>query len=236
MKLYDENCFNDYLSEYENILKQIQAQYCGTNIEELLKGIIEIKKKFFFNALLSLVNDNLFLWNAKGDCLDLWGVLLGINRYLPIKADSKNYNYFNFKDKNFDKLLFFNKNKPDYFRLDDFGFRKMLLFLLQKQFIFPSIKNTNNFLDKFFSDYGGLSISDTNDMSFITYYFSEEIPVWLNYFLTKRDVLPRPAGVGAIFKVESNYYFGFETDDEEWNETMLGNFYETNFVDWNEID
>ena len=55
------------------IKEQIQAQYRNTNIQELISGIIEIKRKYIYMAIQSLLNDNLSISTAKGVGLDLWG-------------------------------------------------------------------------------------------------------------------------------------------------------------------
>ncbi|EAL7533509.1 DUF2612 domain-containing protein, partial [Campylobacter jejuni] len=94
---------NDLYSEIPN---QIQAQYRDTNIKDLISGIIEIKKKYIFNALKSLYEDNFSLSTAKDIGLDLWGNLLHFNRYIPSES-GQDYNYFNFNKKNFYKLFFY---------------------------------------------------------------------------------------------------------------------------------
>lgn len=216
--------------EYDKILEEIQAQYINTNIKELLKGIIEIKKKYFLNAYFSLIKHNLSLSTAKGDSLDLWGVLLGTNRYIPGEPVGKDYNYFSFNDKTFFQLIFNNPNKPEYSALNDESFREMLLFLLQKFYIKPSIKDVNKFLDNFFQKYGGINIRDSKNMDFVVYYFNKNIPSWLDWFLKNGDILPRPAGVGSNFDIVDWGYFGFETEDEEYNIKNVRNFNNGNFA------
>ena len=81
---------------FDEILEQIQAQYRDTNIKELISGIIEIKRKYIYMAIKSLLNDNLSISTSKGIGLDLWGNLLHLSRYIPSdKGD--NYAYFNGK-------------------------------------------------------------------------------------------------------------------------------------------
>ncbi|HDZ5042730.1 TPA: DUF2612 domain-containing protein [Campylobacter jejuni] len=230
LNLYLESLLKSVLTQYDDIINKIQSQYRHSNVNELIVGIIEIKKKYFINAYISLIRDNLCLATAKGDSLDLWGNLLGTNRYIPSDTDNKDYRYFNFDKKYFKQLIFYDPLRPEYASLRDEDFRLMLLLLMQRQFIFPSVKNSNEFLNSFFKKYGGMQIGDNTDMSFVVYYFKKEIPLWLSYFLQYRDILPRPAGVGYNFKTDENYYFGFETDNKEWNETYLGNFYHTNFI------
>lgn len=196
---------------YTEIPNQIQAQYRDTNIKDLISGIIEIKKKYIFNALKSLYEDNFSLSTAKGIGLDLWGNLLHFNRYIPSES-GQDYNYFNFNKKNFYKLFFYDYNKPNYDKLDDIYFKQILLLIYQGMYIFPSIPSLNVFTQETFSQYGKVVIRDTTDMSYEVLVFESKIPLWLKFVFSKFDVFPRPAGVG--FKViERNLRrFGFAPD------------------------
>ena len=77
----------DYTKQFDDIIAQIQAQYKGSNVAKLIEGIIEIKKKGVLRAYQSLIDDCLNLSTAKGDALDLWGYILGINRYVPRESN-----------------------------------------------------------------------------------------------------------------------------------------------------
>lgn len=196
---------------YSEIPNQIQAQYRDTNIKDLISGIIEIKKKYIFNALKSLYEDNFSLSTAKGIGLDLWGNLLHFNRYIPSES-GQDYNYFNFNKKNFYKLFFYDYNKPNYAKLDDIYFKQILLLIYQGMYIFPSIPSLNVFTQETFSQYGKVVVKDTTDMSYQVFVFSSQIPLWLKFVFSNFDVFPRPAGVG--FKVIERILrrFGFAPD------------------------
>ncbi|HED4927763.1 TPA: DUF2612 domain-containing protein, partial [Campylobacter jejuni] len=155
---------------YSEIPNQIQAQYRYTNIKDLISGIIEIKKKYIFNALKSLYEDNFSLSTAKGIGLDLWGNLLHFNRYIPSES-GQDYNYFNFNKKNFYKLFFYDYNKPNYAKLDDIYFKQILLLIYQGMYIFPSIPNLNVFTQETLSQYGKVVVRDTTDMSYQVFFF-----------------------------------------------------------------
>ena len=118
---------------FSDIKEQIQAQYRNTNIQELISGIIEIKRKYIYMAIQSLLNDNLSISTAQGVGLDLWGNLLHLSRYIPSdKGD--NYTYFNFNAKNFKSnggLIFYNANRPNYGVLEDLYYRQPLLIIYQ---------------------------------------------------------------------------------------------------------
>lgn len=214
--------------DFNFIADDIQSQYKNTNIEELIKGIVEIKNKYLFNAYKSLVNDNISLSTAKGVGLDLWGFLIDLNRYIPTDK-SEEYNYFNFNSKNFNKLIFLNKNKPGYSSLKDSEFREMLLLKFQGYFIFPSVPYVNEFVNSVFKKYGNVVVRDTNDMSYQIYTFNSKIPSWLFYVLSIYDILPRPAGIYFKIIQKELMLFGFGPDKKR--ERFEYNFFNfsTNF-------
>ena len=202
------------MKQFETIISEIQAQYRDTNISELIKGIIEIKKKYILGAIYSLVNDNLSISSAKGIGLDLWGNLLHLSRFIPSESGD-NYAYFNFNDKNFKSnggLIFYNKNRPNYSELDDIYYRQLLLIIYQSYFLNSSIPTLNQFTLESLADYGSVYVRDTTDMSYQIYIFNNKIPPWLNYMMTNYDILPRPAGVGSKIIERDIRRFGFGAD------------------------
>lgn len=220
------------MKQFEQIISQIQAQYRDTNISELIKGIIEIKKKYILGAMNSLVNDNLSISSAKGVGLDLWGNLLHLSRYIP-SDKGENYAYFNFNDKNFKTnggLIFYNKNRPNYGKLDDIYYRQLLLIIYQSYFLNSSIPTLNQFTLESLADYGSVYVRDTTDMSYQIYIFNNKIPAWLNYMMTNYDILPRPAGVGSKIIERDIRRFGFGADKPiNAPRYALFSFYRTNF-------
>lgn len=182
-------------SLYNELIDAVQAQYKGTNINALLNGILEIKKKYIYNAYKSLIQDNFNLLTAKDDGLDLWARILNFTRYVNIKSE-KVYNKFNFYECNFYNLNFYSDEVLEYTRLDDEQLRKILVILYQGQFIYPSIENVNTFANKLLNEYGEVRVKDSQDMSFITYIINNELPDWLTWIFENYDILPRPAGVG----------------------------------------
>lgn len=216
----------------EEVISDIQAQYRDTNIEELIKGIINIQIKYIFNAYKSLVNDNLSLKTAKEGGLDLWGQLLHISRYLPSDdTTAKGYTYFNFNRKNFNSgLLFYNKNNPDYIALADEYYRQVLLIMLQNMNVFPSIPQVNVFALDAFSNYGQVYVKDSTDMSYQVYVFNTQLPDWLKFMFSNYDILPRPAGVGVKVEERILRRFGFGADKPyKPQEYKFWNFNDKNF-------
>ena len=217
---------------FDEILWQIQAQYRDTNIKELISGIIEIKKRYVFLAMKSLLNDNLSISTAKGVGLDLWGNLLHLSRFIPQDED-ENYAYFNFNSKNFKTnggLIFYNKNRPDYGELDDIYYKQLLLIIYQSYFLNSSITTLNQYTLESLADYGDVYVRDTTDMSYQIFIFDNKIPAWLNYMMNNYDILPRPAGVGAKIIERDMRRFGFGADKPFYKARYnLFNFNKKNF-------
>ena len=221
---------------YQVAPNDVQAQYREGNINTLIQGISDIKKLFLENGFLSLKNDNLNITTAKGDALDMWGLLLKFYRHIPNDDNpSSGVNYFNFNDKQFINLQFYNPNAPDYGRLTDDIFRRFLVLIYQGMFVTNNIPNMNRFINEFFAEYDNIIIRDTLDMSFIVYIFEGgNMPTWLKWILSNYDILPRPAGVGAGFmELQSAKRFGFipENNTDEWYFENIGAFDGTNFAE-----
>ena len=220
---------------FGEIKEQIQAQYRNTNIQELISGIIEIKRKYIYMAIQSLLNDNLSISTAKGVGLDLWGNLLHLSRYIPSdKGD--NYAYFSFNAKNFKTnggLIFYNANKPTYGVLEDLYYRQLLLIVYQGYFLNSSIPKLTLFAKDAFSSYGDfLCVRDNLTMDWQIYVFNSKIPAWLNFMMTNYDILPRPAGVGTKLQERIVRRFGFGVENEafkEWADKNISAFYYSNF-------
>ena len=219
---------------FDEILEQIQAQYRDTNIKELISGIIEIKRKYIYMAIKSLLNDNLSISTAKGIGLDLWGNLLHLSRFIPSEQDN-NYAYFNFNSKNFKTnggLIFYNANRPNYGTLDDLYYRQILLIVYQGYFLNSSIPTLNQFTLESLADYGSVYVRDSTDMSYQVYLFNSQIPPWLNFMMANYDILPRPAGVGAKLQERIVRRFGFGIENEaykEWADKNITAFYYSSF-------
>ena len=188
----------DYTKQFDDIIAQIQAQYKGSNVAKLIEGIIEIKKRGVLRAYKSLIDDCLNLSTAKGDALDLWGYILGINRYVPrdaTKADG-DYNWWCFNQENFKELIFLQVRDHLYHRLEDDDFRNLLLLFLQRQYIFASPPEAQSLIDDYIGGkYGELNIRDTQKMSMQAEFSFNDYPVWMRWYILLKDIIPRPAGV-----------------------------------------
>lgn len=220
---------------YDVAPADIQAQFRGGNIEQFIKGVSEIKKKYLQNAFNSLKNDNMNITTAKQDALDLWGNLLGFYRYIPRDDNPADaVRYFNFNDKVFKRLQFLNPNKPNYGTLPDDLYRRFLSLIYQGMFVVNTVPNINQFINSFFSEYDKIVVRDSLDMSYVVYVFVENSPMpeWLKWILSNYDILPRPAGVGSSFESYAKLRrFGFapKTDISPFFYENIGAFNGTNF-------
>ena len=220
---------------FSEIKEQIQAQYRDTNIQELISGIIEIKRKYIYMAIQSLLNDNLSISTAQGVGLDLWGNLLHLSRYIP-SDKGNNWAYFNFNAKNFKSnggLIFYNANKPTYGVLEDLYYRQLLLIVYQGYFLNSSIPKLTLFAKDAFNSYGDfLCVRDNLTMDWQIYVFNSKIPAWLNFMMANYDILPRPAGVGAkvMQRIVRRFGFGVENPKyKEWGDRNISGFYFSSF-------
>jgi len=215
----------------------VQAQYRGTNIEGMVRGVADIRKKYLGNAIRSLFEHNINITTAKEDGLDLWGYLLHFSRCIPQDTDPiADVNYFNFNEKNFRRMQFYNPLAPNYGRLTDDVFRRFLILLYQGMFVVNTIPNINKFINEALGNVGAdkIEVRDTFDMSYQTYVFYNNgtLPAWLKWILNNYDVLPRPAGVGATYiDRQPVRRFGFAPDGttDQWYYDNIGAFGNTNF-------
>lgn len=211
---------------YDDI--RIQSQYQNTNIESLLNGIKEIRINFIVKALESAISEVFNLETMSGDALDMWGRLLDFSRYVPISSEGVGFRNLSFYDRNFFLAKFFDAADIKYAELSDPSYRKVLQLLWRARNVSATLRN-NTKLAKITLD-ADIITGDSMNMEFITYYFRDQIPNWLNNILTKYDILPRPAGVGLKFVSAFYRIFGFETDSFDYNREYLANFFNAQFV------
>lgn len=209
---------------------KIQSQYSNTNIAELLNGIKEIRKKFILRALESAVNEVFNLQTASGDALDMWGRLLNFSRFVLIAKETGNESFknLNFYERNFFLAKFFDEADKQFVELRDYSYRELLQMLWWSRNSLATLRDSSELARLVFK--ADIITGDSQNMEYITYFFKNEIPQWLNNILTNYDVLPRPAGVGSRFV--SAYYkiFGFQTDNFDYNREKLTNFFNAQFV------
>lgn len=211
---------------YDDI--RIQSQYQNTNIEALLNGIKEIRINFIVKALESAISEVFNFETMSGDALDMWGRLLDFSRHIPVSSDSGAFKNFSFYQRNFHIAKFFDKEDTKYSELTDTSYRSVLKLLWRSRNISATLRN-NSELAKIALG-ADIITGDSMDMQYITYFFKEQMPLWLNNILTTYDILPRPAGVGSNYVSAFYRIFGFKTDSADYNREYLGNFFNAQFA------
>lgn len=210
---------------------QMQMQYSGTNIEELLRGIASVRGIYKRQAVDAFKNDVRNLKTAIGDSLDLWGRLLGFSRYLPVTFDDPNgeYRQWNFYDSYFNRLQFGRTEYASYARLPDPEYRFILLLLLQGRNSNMTIKNLNELAQDAFSEIGiNCAVFDNFEMKSLSYVTDDIPPLWVSFTIRKYDILPRPAGIGADLLVDKVLPIGFyrpPPNPPESNQQITNFFY-----------
>lgn len=208
----------------------IYSQYRGTNIEELIKGELEIINATFGKALEGLLA-NLDLNNAEGDCLDLWGSFVGFSRYIPIPEPHQQEFFVNFSffNTNFYRLKFFDASNVTYNTLADSEFRQIITLLLQSQNIANSIANISGLTSEVFEQ--DISVGDRMDMFYSIFYQRQDIPSWLDFIISRFDIFPRPAGVEQKIVDTTWRFIGFQPLNiaEDWARGVT-NFTNAQFI------
>lgn len=211
---------------YDDI--RIQSQYQNTNIEALLNGIKEIRINFIVKALESAINEVFNFETMSGDALDMWGRLIDFSRYIPVSSEGGAFKNFSFYQRNFFLAKFFDTADTKYAELSDTSYRSVLQLLWRSRNVSSTLRN-NSELAKIALG-SDIITGDSMDMQFITYFFKDQIPLWLNNILSTYDIMPRPAGVGSNYVSAFYRIFGFKTDSADYNREYVGNFFNAQFV------
>lgn len=220
----------------------IQEQFKNTNIEKLLRGLEAVFDKWTLGLIDSIKEEVLSLPTARGIGLDMWGKLLGFPRYLPepVKSGATNTIPFNFENKDYFKLQFYQEEEGrfKYVALDDFSYRVILQSLTVKLTQDCTIPKINQYCDFLFSKFGGASFcQDSHNMRFVTYILRFEIPSWLRYIIETYDILPRPTGVAFRYIESAAYPIGFRGQSTYYQtqKKNVTNFYRGRFANEEEI-
>ena len=206
----------------------IQNQYVGTNIAELLNGIVEIRTRYIAQAIY-LFKRAIDLRTATGDVLEMWGRLLNFSRYIPTTQENAHlFNNFDFYNKSFIKLKFQDKSDIAYSALSDEAYKLVLQLLWSSRNIQANIYEISQLATEIFEV--EVIVGDSMNMSYVTYYFRDEIPQWLSYILENYQILPRPACVGSRYISAIYKLFGFKTNDNIFNKKYTA-FWNSRFPD-----
>lgn len=202
----------------------VYDQYNNTNLKKLIEGRAKIKNDLTRAAFLSIIDNVFYLESAVGDALDAWGKILGFSRYVQLDDPLETLTN---KDPNFTEFVEVSKVLKQG-RLEDDAYRTILLLLSQTQNVSPAITVISPMLSEVLKT--RVTISDGLDMKFITYYFRDEMPSWLECVINTYDVLPRPAGMSTKYISAIYRLLHFVTNDAAWNENIAA-FWKTRFID-----
>lgn len=147
------------------------------------------------------------IWNistAQGFGLDIWGVILGVSRYLEVAAG----NYFGFYDGGVGDTEPFNQapfytggGTTDTYALSDSSFLTLLLAKAFANICATTIPMLNQLLTLLFGEYGESYVIDNGDMS-ITYQFNFAPTAVQLAIIASSGVIPYPTGVAVTISHE----------------------------------
>lgn len=190
-------------SQEHNLLCNIYNQYSKTNLETLVQGICDISKEHAVGT--NEILDEYFNLNvATKDRLDNFGKLLNFNRYITFNDPLDVVLPTSPGIEQYEVLI-----APDFkkCRLSDDAYRQVLRLILQTRNTVASVTT----LSKIISDTinADVFVGDAMDMRYITFYFLDRIPGFLEVCIHNYDILPRPAGMATQYISAISRYFGF---------------------------
>lgn len=148
------------------------------------------------------------VWNlqtAQGFGLDVWGRIVGVSRVLSLSAQS----YLGFceasdlTEEGFAQAPWFQgEDTTNNYRLADDGFRQLIYAKALANIAGGSVLDINRILMTLFSGQGDAYVRDNGDMT-MSYVF-RFVPTAVQVSIIQNSgVLPRPAGVGVSYVIES---------------------------------
>lgn len=148
------------------------------------------------------------VWNlqtAQGFGLDVWGRIVGVSRVLSLSAQSY-LGFFEASDlteEGFAQAPWFQgEETTNNYRLADDGFRQLIYAKALANIAGGSVLDINRILMTLFSGQGDAYVRDNGDMT-MSYVF-RFVPTAVQVSIIQNSgVLPRPAGVGVSYVIES---------------------------------
>ena len=193
-----------------DVEKTILSQYSNSSI---------------INQLIQNINDNIdpradienfieLVWNvetAETYGLDVWGSIVGINRYVTIPPDLQPV-----------------PGSTDTFYIPDEDYRSFILLKAATNITNCSAKSINTLLTNKFGDRGRAYILDTGNMT-MRYVFEFLLTYWEKALFQQGIVVPKTSGVRIdILEIPNKEVFGFRGQGlQPWNQ---GSFTNRSFV------
>jgi hypothetical protein len=154
------------------------------------------------------------VWNvdsAQGFGLDIWGTIVGVDRYLNVGSST----YFGFNTTPTESWQPFNQG-PFYggpaatstFKLADNAFRVLILAKALTNVTETTAPGVNAVLQSLFPGRGRCWVNDLGSMS-MRFVFEFALESWERAVLVSGEALPRPAGVHATIAEIPTSTFGF---------------------------
>lgn len=180
-------------------LDVLQKQYTYTNISDLVLRKAAVLDQDFGDLSDTFVKEILDFDTCIPEALDYyWGKVFRISRTFTDDND----NEFSLTDLQYRQLI------------------KMRAFATRWD---GTALSMNEFLKDLYKDRGVAYMLDRQNMTVQVYVFSFELEPWERYLFTKKDILPRPAGVGTdIYELVSGKLFGFQgTEFQPFNQGVF---------------
>lgn len=173
--------------DFEKItLDCLQKQYGYTNISALMMEKAKVYNKYIGDLSQTFGKEILDYNTCIPQALDyFWGRIFKISRV-------------------------FSDGDGTLFSLNDQQFREIIKIRAFGTTWDGSIESVNLFLSNLFKGRGQVYLIDPQDMSCELFVFDFKLEPWERYLFTQKDILPRPAGVGANILEVTEEFFGFE--------------------------
>ncbi|MBV4413350.1 DUF2612 domain-containing protein [Enterobacteriaceae bacterium YMB-R22] len=199
------------LDFHSDLLKAILWQYENS---DNIKALAHYKSAWFNRATVEFwrnwYRDVFNIDTANDFGLAVWGRILDVPLGIDVPPSDKNKIGYGFGANKHNFKSNFRRNADYTLTLTTAQKRllvRMRYFTLTES---PTITNINAFLQRFFSDENGkVFVLDPLDMSYIWYVFNFNPDERLRLLLDNFDLLPRPSGVGAKYRIVTRQAFGF---------------------------
>ena len=157
---------------------------------------------------------------AVGYWLDVWGIIVGIDRYLQVPSNNDFFGYQESTDAQpFNNGVFYNGTQPtDTYALSDDIFRRVLIAKAMANIASCDAFSLNAILTYFFSGRGRCYITQPANMT-MNYIFEFWLEPWEKALSTNRKIFPHPAGVlvNALELPEELWGFNEAFDAQPFN-------------------
>jgi len=170
----------------------VQSQYAASPV---IRALVEgINLRIDPGADIDLFYEKIFnIHTAEGVGLDIWGVILGVGRFLEVVSDD----FLGYEGSNlhpFDQAPFYRRGVTNTHRLEDVAYRRLLLFKAFANISSSDLATLNRIFNNFFPGRNAY-IFESGPMA-IRYVFEFILTPYERAMFKLPFVPPRPAGVG----------------------------------------